>query len=333
MLIYRGEDDDKKDDGGEIVSSVRIFRRTLSTGPNSPPIEAGGIGEVCTSPNHQRRGLSKLLLKDALRIMGSGNEGMACSLLHSSPDFRPVYRKVGGYECVKSEWSLVPIILQNLSTAKIIPAGEHAEWSIRRANFPDDVSRLMELHKEYSEKRFAGCVVRSENYWKEYVRAELGDTLWVMTERKIGLTAGEEEGDRIVAWISIRKRGDRFQLREFGVDIIGSGKTNVAEAIKSLLGVALHDAGESGVGSRHEGEMPLLSLPTVVLSEILDLHVLLSRISPASHTFCFDMNHVTVEDDDGWMYVIFDKTKASIFELTTRDKNPVPHLIWPTDSF
>ena len=114
---------------GEIVSSVRIFRRTLSAPGQYRTIEAGGIGEVCTSTNHQRRGLSKLLLKDALSIMSTSSKcdkenGMKCSLLHANPDFRPVYNKVGGYESVKSEWSVVPIQLKHLRNFRGIKSSE-----------------------------------------------------------------------------------------------------------------------------------------------------------------------------------------------------------------
>jgi hypothetical protein len=115
---------------GEIVSSVRIFRRTLSTGgaaansstnssnsgdDGATTIEAGGIGEVCTSPNHQRRGLSKILLKDAINIMSNSSDGgMSCSLLHANPEFRPIIKLED--TSVPSRWSLVPIQLNKLIT-------------------------------------------------------------------------------------------------------------------------------------------------------------------------------------------------------------------------
>ncbi|KAL7536098.1 hypothetical protein ACHAXR_011243, partial [Thalassiosira sp. AJA248-18] len=191
VLIHCPNDDSREGERehGEIVSSVRIFRRTISVGPSSTgvlPIEAGGIGEVCTSPNHQRRGLSKILLNDALNIMsasckegGGEDDGMTCSLLHASPDFRPVYAKVGGYQSVRSKWSLVPIQLQYLSTNKISDGCVNNAWHIRQAKFPEDAAQLRQLYAEYSENRLI-TIVRSEQYWKEYVSAELGDTLWVL---------------------------------------------------------------------------------------------------------------------------------------------------------
>ena len=48
-----------------------------------------------------------------------------------------------------------------------------------------------------------------------------------------------------------------------------------------------------------------------------------------------NIKEATEENDNGWMYVNFntDSSRQSILELTTRDSSPIPHLIWPTDSF
>ena len=141
---------------------------------------------------------------------------MSCLLLHASPYFRPVYSKVGGYRSVRSEWSVVSVNLEHLSSSKRSSSGDDAsEWCVRHADFPEDASLLQRLHSEYSEKRFI-TIVRSVRYWKEYVRAELGDTLWVLTNP-------DSDGENsIVAWMSVRTRGERYQLRDFGVDKIAA---------------------------------------------------------------------------------------------------------------
>ena len=334
MLIYTPNESEEEREHGEIVSSVRIFRRALSyPGSSEVQIEAGGIGEVCTSPNHQRRGLSKILLKDAIQIMSSScknneenNNGMSCSLLHANPDFRPVYAKVGNYASVSSKWSLVPIQLQQLSSEKISMERISNDWHIGPAVFPQDAYQLQQLHSEYSEKRLI-TVVRNVRYWKDYVSAELGDTLWVLT--KPSICDGDEN---IVAWISIRQRGDRYQLREFGVKKQGDNAVSTHWAMGQLLGVALDQAGEV-VGSEQK-EVSLL-LPTFVLSEIKDEISSKSQDGDAATTTLKTVDTVTEENDDGWMYVNFDETKKkpSVLELTTREVDPVLHLIWPTDSF
>ena len=184
IRMLRRQRREEEEEDGEIVSSVRIFRRTLSAGRHTKDvgyIEAGGIGEVCTSPNHQRRGLSKILLKDAINIMNAssnaeGGGGMLYSFLHASADFRQFYTKLGGYQCVTSEWSCVPIKLQHLTSDKISDDRINNDWSIRQSDFPQDAVRLQQLHADYSEGRLI-TIVRSVQYWKECVSGELGDGL------------------------------------------------------------------------------------------------------------------------------------------------------------
>ncbi|KAL9178863.1 hypothetical protein ACHAXT_011836 [Thalassiosira profunda] len=314
VLVHCPTNSDEEKLNGEIVASVRIFRRSLSTGPDGGTIEAGGIGEVCTSPDHQRRGLSKILLKDALSIMSKSSKkegGMKCSLLHANPDFRPVYAKVGGYASVRSAWSVVTVRLQNLTSTKTRDG-----WTIRMADCKRDAEQLQKLHREYSESRLI-TIVRSVQYWQEYVGAELGNTLWVL-ERPT------DEGEKILAWISIRKRGDRYQLREFGADKREGTSVGTSWALRRLLGAALDQVGEA-VGSEKE-VLPLV-MPTFVLSELRG-----ERSTDDTADF-LDVERATEENDDGWMYVSFDDTGPSVTELTTRGADPVPHLIWPTDSF
>ena len=308
--------DEEEKKNGEIVASVRIFRRTLSLGTcgdncggDSSVIEAGGIGEVCTSPNHQRRGLSKILLKDALSIMQST---MTCSFLHASPDFRTVYSKVGCYESVVSHWSVTSVYLNQLTTIDL-----NSDWILRRAEFPKDTTQLHALHQKYSEEKFI-TVTRSEQYWNEYVSAELGDTLWVLTK---------SSGDRsITAWLSLRKRGDRYQVCEFGVD---REKYSTCSALKLLLGAALNQAGEEIGSDRRYFISVELALPTFVVDEIREE----AEERDGFTTQFIDLENAQTENDEGWMYVQFDEKEPSVLEMTKREEKPVYHLIWPTDSF
>lgn len=309
---------------GEIISSVRIFRRTLTTGSSGggATIEAGGIGEVCTSPDHQRRGLSKILLKNAIDIMYTSCDGgadttggMSCSLLHANAEFRPVYNKVGGYKSVSSKWSLVSIELN-----KLIINSTDNKWVTRQAIFPQDVSQLQALHTEYSEKRLI-TIMRSTEYWTSYVSAELGDSLWVL-----------EDDTSIAAWLSIRKRGDRYQLREFGVDRNKPSVSNITEfSLHRLLGVALQQIGED-LNDDSDKKVSLL-LPTFIISDMQQEKMNEIGRDPEAAYSLFDTDKTVEENDDGWMYVVFDRSEPNVLELTMRAEDPVPHLIWPTDSF
>ena len=153
---------------------------------------------------------------------------------------------------------------------------------------------------------------------------------------------GGGESD-IVAWIAIRKRGGRYQLSDFGVDkksyhnnINGNNDAvlQTSWAMKRLLGVALNQVGENVGSDDTEGGVSLL-LPTFVLSEMkqeMNNNGDDSEKNDAELAF-LDMDNATEENDDGWMYANFYDARPSVLELTTREVDPIPHFIWPTDSF
>uniref|UniRef100_A0A7S4MSD4 N-acetyltransferase domain-containing protein n=1 Tax=Odontella aurita TaxID=265563 RepID=A0A7S4MSD4_9STRA len=271
----------------EIASSMRVFLRTISNGRGGT-IEAGGIGEVCTHPEHRRRGLSKMLLTKSISFME--NCGLETSLLHAAAAVTPVYKKNGNYECTTSRWSLVKIDQSKL-------CGNCEGYSVRLANFPSDTKILMHLHRIYSEERYAGCIVRTELYWNKYLSKEIGNSLFVLME-----------GDAIVAWLSIRPRGGRFQLREFGMkkDIISAAK-----AISLLLHKACSDDNINFL------------LPTTVLDDI--------EGTDTYSSFVQWEDGVQEEDDIGWMYRVIAKKEDTpgMVEITKENE----HLIWPADSF
>jgi hypothetical protein len=315
--------------------------------------------------------LSSILLRDALEIMrgrgsssshsSSSGEGegdaatttttMSCSFLHASPDFRSYYEKVGGYVSVRSEWSVVPISLKRLLPRGGGGGGGDQFVVVRRAEFPRDAARLRELHEEYSEKRFV-TVVRSLEYWRGYVGAELGDTLWVAVEGDGGVDYPSDDSGGIVAWLSARERGGgRIQLREFGAD---RERITTTSAMRVLLCAAL--SGRMGGGGGCENsladdvdgdddkrEVVSLLLPSLVLSEIREE----SRrngdnndedeIDDSTSLSFVNVEEGIEENDDGWMYVNFDESsdnaRPGVVDLITLAEDRTPHLIWPTDSF
>lgn len=267
-----------------IVSSCRIFVRSISPGG----IFAGGIGEVCTDQQHRKRGLLKLLLQNAIQIMNARN--MKISLLHAAQEFRPVYQKGGGYQSVSSQWSVVTLIRSNLQEAEI-------PYTTRLAKFPQDTPRLQEIHQEYSEQRFVGCIIRSRDYWNEYICKELNGSLWTLVKN-----------DVIVAWTSLRLKGQTFQMQDFGCHV---KSISVSDALAVLLQVALQDV-------LVDEEQIHLFLPTAVLDDM-----------PQQNCSFLDWSTVVIENDDGWMYKTLQQDEVSMVEATTTRN----HLIWPADSF
>ncbi len=280
----------------QIVASCRLFLRTLALG-----LSAGGIGEVCTAHDHRRRGLSKVLLQNVMDIMKEHQ--LQISLLHAAPAFFPVYETVGGYVCSTSSWSLVPISTSQLLQITAESLTSQCSFIIREASFPKDTDQLSQLHRIYSEERFAGCLIRSNDYWNEYLSQELQGSLWVL------------ETSSIVAWLSLRPRGTRFQLQEFGFDKESSLIT-LTEALTLLLQFAVQELQKN----QKVPEDWILTLPTFVLDECC--------MVKGSMPF-MDWSNMTQEDDFGWMYKILDNT-ISIESINGSQK---PHFIWPADSF
>jgi predicted GNAT family N-acyltransferase len=300
----------------KIVSSCRIFRKEISLGSSSSDddgksilktVLAGGIGEVCTCFEHRRRGLSKYLLQNAIQIMKDHRSGMQLSFLHSAPNFFPVYQRGGGYASTVSQWSSATIQLDKL---KVLldnrQSNNSTTSSIRFAEFPKDTRRLQSLHHDYSEKRFAGCIVRSQNYWNDYLSKELNGTLYVM----------ENEAGIIVAWMSLRRRGNRlFQLREFGCD------TSICpedKAVSQLLAACLEG---QQLQQQHDND----ELTTVIIVTLQLPSFILSSINVNEF-----VQTVTEENDLGWMYVTVQD--GSAIDMVEINKS-TPHLIWPADSF
>lgn len=273
---------------GKVVSSCRIFQRQVSGGDGTSVL-SGGIGEVCTSLEHRKRGLSKLLLQNSIRIMTS--RGMKLSLLHAAPAFFSVYERAGGYSCVTCQWSAVTILRSKLNERA-------SPYTIRQATFPKDTARMQKIHEQYSERRFVGCIIRSDKaYWNDYISKELEGSLW---------TLAKQDDDEVIAWISLRQRGERQQMRDFGCD---TNVIAVSEALSMLLKVALGDVADERV---------LLHLPTAVIGDMQE----------SKPTF-LDLDTLEADNDDGWMYKTLQPDQKSMADATTTRY----HLIWPADSF
>jgi predicted GNAT family N-acyltransferase len=402
-------DDDDADDAENnqdekiMVASCRVFLRQVSTGQGWPKkddedddnnqqevstssfdsssssfLQAGGIGEVCTDPAHRRRGLSKVLLQDAIRIMKYQQQQppLQLSFLHAAPSFFNVYEKTGGYACATSEWSVVCCSCQ-INGSGVVPANNTTSFSIRKAIFPDDAPRLQLLHQHYSERRFAGCIVRSLDYWNDYLQHELSDSLWVLEKKTTTTTTTkttvedddnhnmdekEQQRDVVVAWLSLRERGGRYQLQEFGLD--PQQQVTEQQVFQALLPPALsqllllvgNNNDNNNNNNNTEKDNYVLLLPTVVLNPMRPTSTTTTRTTTttmmdetdnredhknepvSSSGFCIDWSSEVVENELGWMYLTLDSkndsvTTSSMSMDTVLSHAGTKHLIWPSDSF
>ena len=175
-------------DSGRIVSTVRVFIRKMFL--HGEPVTVGGIGEVSTRPEYQRRGLATQLLKDSIQFMESRD--IVMSSLHGS---QRIY-SIEGWEKVPRYYARQPL------TAK-----KQVAWDVRPANFDNhaEVERIAALYDAYARK-FNGTFVRDDMaYWTEWVRTE-SPNAWV----------AERDGV-IEGYVSVVRREARLNVEEFFV--------------------------------------------------------------------------------------------------------------------
>ena len=175
-------------DNGTIVSTVRVFIRKMFL--HGAPVTVGGIGEVSTRPEYQRRGLATQLLKDSIQFMESRD--IVMSSLHGS---QRIYSAEG--------WEKVP----RYYARQPIAAKKQVAWDVRPVDFDDaaEVERIATLYDGYARK-FNGPFVRDDMaYWVDWVRTESPDA-WV----------AERDGV-IEGYISVVRREERLNVEEFFV--------------------------------------------------------------------------------------------------------------------
>ncbi len=331
-----GEDSEMK-----MVASTRVFTRLISSGRGSgPALNAGGIGEVCTAVSHRKKGLAKALLQSSIHaMMTHQNVKFQCSLLHASPALTEVYKRSANYQCVTSYWSVVHICTSMPENSEDVGSnslmasdGKKKSFSIRLASFPSDTSTLKRIHKAYSEDRFAGCIIRSEEYWNNYLRQEIGDSLFVcsvMTDENNDSVEDKSENSTIVGWMSVRQRSNtRLQLRDFGIckETCQELGINTSILFRRLLKQAVQGTSMAGNDSTVE-----LHLPTVVLNEMKEEGMNQDNCDWIDWT-----RGIQEENDPGWMYKNLQSTctEDEIMDMVNIvEEQNVPHLIWPADSF
>lgn len=305
----------------DIVASTRVFSRLISLGEGRS-CEAGGIGEVCTHPDHRRKGLAKQLLHNAIGAMRSrSSPQMQYSLLHASPSLTQVYEKSANYRAVTSHWSVLPVHVDSVLMPKF--GLEGTTLHVRLASFPDDTLSLQKQHQDYSERRFAGCVIRSIEYWNDYLSKDIGDSLYVLVSH---------EENKIVAWMSIRQRSEtRLQLREFGCTRLA---IQTIRAFPILLHHILSEKQQQLSTSNTDTSTLEVHVPTEVLNEMKEEGL------DESVEWVNWSTGITEENDVGWMYkTLHEETTNANAQHDDRDmhfileEEKIPHLIWPSDSF
>jgi predicted GNAT family N-acyltransferase len=311
----------------DMVASCRIFSRRVSLGNNNKgqTVLAGGIGEVCTAHEHRNRGLSKRLLQDAIQVM-TNNQNMTISMLHATdPVLFPYYASCG-YVCTTSYWSKVTIHPSKILEITMSSGATTTTTTVRRAQFPKDTPRLMQLHQALNESQFAGTIIRTQEYWNDYLahEYEIHGSLWVMPTKSKDYDNNPEE-DLVVAWLSLRPQsGNVLQVRDFGCCTDDDDGSSYAESLIALLGPALQE-------TRRIQQTWTLHLPTFILHNLRDHH---HHHDTVNDGCWIDWDSVKEENDRGWMYRTIGHNTELLHQLDMPTiTKKVPHLMWPSDWF
>jgi len=183
----------------------------------------------------------------------------------------------------------------------------HDGLALRLARFPEDTTDLQKIHGDINERKYAGCIVRSHNYWNQYISKELEGSMSVLLD----------ENGSIRSWLSVRRKSDRIQMRDFGcMDCSSQGY----QALIVLLSQAV------GNLDLEENETFDLVIPTKVLTQVHEsFEKCLNTAGISLNAFLWDS--IQLEEDLGWMYQPIGPDGFSMPDASQ------PHLIWPADSF
>lgn len=329
---------------GRIVASCRVFLKDISTGASNEneltTLKSGGIGEVCTDVKHRRRGLSKKLLENAIAIMEERSD-VQISSLHAAPTFFPLYELLGYSAPPASNpsggnrWSTVDFCW-NPGRRQTT---NDSESRIRLAEFPRDTEILQNLHSKYSEERLAGCILRSKEYWNDYLSKELADSLFVLVSK---------EGN-LLSWLSLKasNAGDLFCVQEFGIDLSFLKQQKSLTMDRVVANLIVHAIEEqTTISSIDDNITSSVKLPGFTSDEIRSCQDSKLRDNTLPS---FNWESERTEIDRGWMYRGVGNSGTAITDeflgfvegtettpsegITHQQLRQREHFVWPSDSF
>jgi hypothetical protein len=224
------------------------------------------------------------------------------------------------------------------------------DMHLRPAEFPRDTEKLQQLHAKYSEERFTGCIVRSKEYWNDYLSKELEGSLFVLV-----YPCGPF-GDRILAWMSVKPLKSEgslsYCIQEFGMDSLYFEEERLPTGwvvVCMLTHAILKLEGESSsllLAAKAKAETTsdmafLLTLPGFLKDKMGTYR--------ASSVLRFDWASERTSIDRGWMYrglgasrgnsttnssTVADGFLDFVRGIAIPSEQPRrEHFVWPSDSF
>ncbi|MFQ6047892.1 MAG: GNAT family N-acetyltransferase [Phycisphaerae bacterium] len=162
---------------GQVVSHVRLYEQRLRMG--RAVMRCGSIGDVCTLPEHRRRGYGRRLLEDALDYFRQ--EGFDFSMILSG--VFEFYRTAG--------WEKYPLYNFVVRTDRggVQPPGG---YQVRRFVREADLQQVAAIYEQYNRGN-AMSQVRDDYYWRRHFS-------WLRRETEDGFLVATS-GQRIVGYV------------------------------------------------------------------------------------------------------------------------------------
>lgn len=293
--------------GGQIVATVRVFRREIRISPDAT-LSMGGIGEVCTHPLARKRGYSRRLMASALEHMES-NE-VVLSALHGGAAVAAFYRTCG-YATVPVEYVSVDIAHgTSLSGA----GGSATDDAVAVVVSPlavslldvsstsdDTLCALSAMHRDYS-RPFVGVAVRSMDYWKCWMSVEMKDMMYLCME-----------GGELVGYAAFRVRR-------------AASGVPLERPLLCLADLALAPE----IADSEAGRAALLAMATQVARDLLPSATALVIPFAVAARFpdCPAESDPSLQDV-GWMYRAVSESDSVPDSLSDARR----HVVWHADDF
>ena len=200
------------DEHGDILSSLRVFRRSIYIGGET--VLGGGIGSVGTKAEYRGQGLCSRLFELCTEYML--NSGICYSWLLCGEHNEGFYNRFA-YHKIPFQRNIAEV-----GEGKSLPQG----LSVRRAVFPEDIEYLAQMHAQFSGS-MNGSVVRGRAYWEQ----------WVPTFKHGSYHLVEDAAQLPIAYANIENELDGKQIFIFDYGYM-AGNSAVFDALISATALA-----------------------------------------------------------------------------------------------
>jgi GNAT superfamily N-acetyltransferase len=219
---------------GQMVSALHILEREAYA--CGEQVRFGIISDVCTHPDHRRRGYMRLLMGDAERHMR--DRGLCFGVLFGR------FARYGG----SIGWRWSGERMHVLNTALLMPAEHRATEICAAEAAQDDVPFLASLHAARYGPRF-GPIVRSHEYWCRWSLQRPWEGRYVIVRR----------GPERIGYFYIGSGVDEIGWsRNAAEQVVAAGSSWAAQHGSAQVMLWLDESEEEAIGAVHRlfGDAP-----------------------------------------------------------------------------